>query len=62
MITPMPEGITAIRVPEEAELLEVATEAAARGMYLVTDGRRTVLSPIVMPGWHRLGVSIKDAA
>jgi hypothetical protein len=62
MIRPLPEGITAIHVPAESELLEAFTSAAARGMYLITDGKRTVISPQVLPGWHRLGVTVKDAA
>lgn len=62
MQRPLPEGITAIRVPEESELLEVARLASTRGMYLVTDGTQTVISPVVLPGWHRLGVTVKEAA
>jgi hypothetical protein len=59
---PMIEGITCIRAPEEAELLEIAGDAAAAGLILITNGRETVLSPIMLPGWHRLGVSVKEAA
>jgi hypothetical protein len=62
MVRPLPEGVTCIRAPEEAELLDVANEAATKGLFLITDGRETVLSPIVMPGWHRMGVSVKEAA
>lgn len=59
---PMPlEGFFVCRPPEEAELLHVAEDAAARGLYLVTDGRTTKLSPIVEPGWHRLAVRVKAA-
>lgn len=56
------DGVIAIRDPETAELLAVAADAAARGLFLITDGRRTLLSPRVMPGWHRLGVTVKEAA
>jgi hypothetical protein len=62
MSRPLPEGITAIRVPEESELLEVAKQAAVSGMYLISDGHRTVISPVLLPGWYRLGVTIKEAA
>lgn len=62
MVTLLPEGITTIHVPDEAELLAIAQEAAVKGLYLITDGRRTVLSPHVLPGWHRMGVTIKEAA
>jgi hypothetical protein len=60
MIVPLP-GVT-VRPPEEAELLQVAIDAAAKGMFLITDGRETLVSPVVMPGWRRLAVRLKDAA
>lgn len=56
-----PIGIAVIRPPEEAELLEVASQAAASHLHLITDGRETVLSPIIPPGWYRIGVRVKDA-
>lgn len=52
----------AIRLPEEAELLQVAEMAAASHLHLITDGREVKLSPEIPPGWHRLAVRVKDAA
>lgn len=51
--------ITAVIIPDTATVMEAAQQAAARRLHLLTDGRRVVLSPIVMPGWHRLAVKIK---
>lgn len=48
--------------PTDAELLSVASDAAARGLFLITDGRETKISPNVPPGWHRMAVRVKEAA
>lgn len=61
--TPLPpDGITVIRFPDEAELLEVAGQACAAHLHLITDGRRTIMSPYIFPGWHKLAVRVKAAA
>lgn len=52
--------IAAIIIPDQATVLEAAQQAAAAHLHLITDGRRSVLSPIVLPGWHKLGVRIKE--
>jgi len=46
-------------IPDEATLLEVAEQAAAGHLHIITNGKRTVLSPIVPQGWHRLIITIK---
>ena len=53
---------TIVRPPREAELIEVANQAAAAHLHLITDGRETILSPIILPGWHKLAVRVKEAA
>lgn len=55
-------GVMHMRPPEEAELLAVAQQAEASHLHLVTDGQRTFLTPIVLPGWQKLAVRVKDAA
>jgi hypothetical protein len=59
---PLPEGVTVIRHPRETELLEVAQQARASHLHLITNGRDTILSPQIPPGWHKLAVRVKDAA
>lgn len=39
-------------VPDEAEVLEIARLAQAQHLHLITDGQRSVLSPIVPDGWR----------
>lgn len=46
-------------VPDEALLLEVARSAAARHLKLLTNGRRTVLSPVDIPGFKPIIVKEK---
>jgi hypothetical protein len=49
-------------VPSDAELYEAAMMAEAQHLRILTDGERTVLSPIKMPGWYEIGVRVKQAA
>lgn len=51
--------IAAIIIPDQATPLEAAQQAAAAHLHLITNGRRTVLSPVVPAGWHKLGVAVK---
>lgn len=46
-------------VPDEAELLDVARQAHAQHLHLITNGRRAALSPVVPPGWTRISVHRK---
>lgn len=41
-------------------LLEAHRIAKAAGMYLVTDGRTVVVSPIILPGWREVPLVMRD--
>lgn len=47
----MQNHITVI-VPDEAQVLEIARMAQAQHLHLITNGQRSVLSPIVPDGWR----------
>lgn len=53
----MHKGITFV-IPDEAELLQIAQLAQAQHLYLITNGKRSVLSPTILPGWrlHNAGI------
>ena len=53
--------ITALIFPDEALLDEVAQAAKARGMHIISNGKKTVVSPIVPPGWTKIAVKVKTA-
>lgn len=42
----------------EARLFDVVRQAHARGQHLVTNGSDVYVTPIVMPGEHRVGVRV----
>lgn len=46
-------------VPDEATLLDVAELAGAEHLHIITNGKRTVLSPVIPKGWNRLIVKIR---
>ncbi len=46
--------ITALIFSEDALLDEVAQAAKARGMHIISNGQRTVVSPIVPAGWTKI--------
>jgi hypothetical protein len=46
-------------VPDEATLLEVSEQAEANHLHIISNGRRTVLSPTIPAGWHRLIVMVR---
>ncbi len=48
-------------LPNTTTVLEAAHQAQRANLHLITDGKRTVLSPIVMPGWYKLGVNLKPS-
>lgn len=54
----MQTNLTTI-VPDEAELLQAAQLAHAQHLHLITDGKRTVLSPIKLPGYREVIVKVK---
>ena len=51
--------VTAVTVPDEATVLEIASQAREAGMHIISNGQRTVLSPFVPPGWTKLS-AVKD--
>jgi len=47
--------------PDDALLDEVARAAQARGMFVISNGRKMVVSPIVPPGFIKVCVKVKNA-
>jgi hypothetical protein len=47
-------------IPSTAQVFDIARQANAQHLHIITDGDRTVLSRIVPPGWHKLSVKIKQ--
>lgn len=47
-------------VPRESCVIELINVAKTRGQYLITDGKDTLVSPKVLPGWFRIGVRVKQ--
>jgi len=54
--------ITFESIPNESELLDVAQQANARHLHLITNGKRSVLCSIVPVGWKVMPVMRKVAA
>lgn len=48
-----------ILVPSDTEVREAARMASAAHLHLLIREGRTVLSPVALPGWTRLGVNRK---
>jgi hypothetical protein len=46
-------------IPADTEVIEAARLAATAHLHLITDGRRTCLSPVIPQGWTRLGVTVR---
>lgn len=47
----------AIVIPSNTDVIEAARLADAQHLHLLIREGRTVLSPVVLPGWTRLGVN-----
>lgn len=47
----------AIVIPSNTDVIEAARLADASHLHLLIREGRTVLSPVVLPGWTRLGVN-----
>lgn len=47
-------------IPSNTEVLAAATQAAAAGLLLITNGERACISPVCPPGWTRLSVHCKQ--
>ncbi|HSH72367.1 MAG TPA: hypothetical protein VK974_04840 [Methylophilaceae bacterium] len=46
-------------IPDTAQLIEAARMAVAEHLLLITNGSKTVLSPMMLPGYRRMSVSVK---
>lgn len=53
---------TILHFPSETDLLEAATKAEAAHLFLITDGKETLLSPICPPGFFKLAVRVKPGS
>lgn len=49
-------------VPDDALLFDIAQQAAAQHLHLISNGNRFALSPIVPAGWHCVPVADKSNA
>jgi hypothetical protein len=58
----LPLGAREIIAPSNAEVLEIAREAAPLGLLLCSNGERSVLSREVPPGFTRIAVRVKGGA
>jgi hypothetical protein len=54
--------IAATLIPDTATVIQAAHIAARQGcgLYIAPDGR-TVIAPQPLPGWQRIGVTVKQA-
>ena len=48
-----------LNITEEALFDDLLQQARERGMHLISDGKRTLISPIVPPGFIKIAVKIK---
>ena len=48
-----------LRVTDETTVDELAQVAKAAGMYLISNGLKVVVSPIVPPGFIKIAVKVK---
>ena len=48
-------------IPDDALLSDVAESAAGKHLHILSNGHRTVLSPIVLAGWTEIHVRVKSA-
>lgn len=53
--------ILAVIIPDNATVLDVARQAKASNLHIINNGQRTVLSPVVPPGWFKMAVKVKNA-
>ena len=47
-------------VPDDAALWDIAQQACAEHLHLISNGSRFALSPIVPAGWHAVPVADKS--
>lgn len=46
-----------ISIPEDATLYEIALQAEASHLHLISDGTRTALSPVIPAGFRKITVN-----
>lgn len=51
--------MTTLLLHSSISLLEAHRVAKAAGMYLVTDGRTIVVSPLILPGWREVPMVLR---
>lgn len=56
------QPITAIAIPSEAEMLQIAQLAQAQHLHFITNGTHSALCSIIPKGWHLHSVSVKNQA
>jgi hypothetical protein len=56
----MPTNITTL-IPDDALIFDVAREAAAKGVQIISNGLRFALATSVPQGWHAVPVVFKTA-
>ena len=49
-------------IPSGARVIDIARQASAQNMRIITDGDRTILSHLIPPGWYEITVKIKHQA
>ena len=54
-------ALLTILIPADTEVIAAARMASAAHLHLLVREGRTVLSPVVLPGWTRLGVNTTHA-
>lgn len=52
--------ITHIGIPDDALLADVAESAAGQHLRILSNGHRTVLSPVVLNGWTEIRVRVQS--
>ncbi len=51
---------TTYLVPDDALLFDVAQQAIAKHLTLISNGNRFALSPVIPCGWHAVPVGFKN--
>lgn len=47
-------------VPDDAQLFDIAIEAADKGVILISNGEHFALASTIPPGWHAMPVADKS--
>lgn len=42
------------------DVAHIAAAAQTRGMYLISNGHKVVVSPVVPPGFYKLAIKVRD--